>query len=64
MGNAFSSFYKSILGKELIKNCTLIALFEEYMKKIQEYKQEIKQDIIDANMNPIIASIISCYMTY
>jgi surface carbohydrate biosynthesis protein (TIGR04326 family) len=28
------AFYKSILGKELIKNCTLIALFEEYMKKI------------------------------
>jgi hypothetical protein len=37
---------------------------EDYMKKIQEYKQEIKQDMIDANMNPIIASIISCYMTY
>ena len=37
---------------------------EEYIKKVQEYKQEIKEIITEANVNPIIACIISYYMTY
>jgi hypothetical protein len=37
---------------------------EEYIQKVQEYKQEIRQHIIDANIKPAVASMISNYMTY
>jgi hypothetical protein len=37
---------------------------EEYIKQVQEYKREIKEIITQTDTNPIIASIVSSYMTY